>query len=119
MRLVATEHEEQKAFVDWLKLKNLRHFCVANALKVGGVKLMAYLKAEGLTAGVPDMVIPYRTSEYGGLYVEMKKKGGRVKPNQAEWHRFLESQNYFVQVCYSADEAIACTIRYMNGGVNK
>ena len=118
MKLTASEHQEQAAFVQWMKLKKIRHYAVPNALKVGGVKLMSYLKAEGLTPGVPDLVIPYKTVDFGGLYIEMKKKGGRVKPEQTEWHEFLALQNYRVAVCYSADEAIAATIRYFNGAVN-
>jgi len=118
MKLHASEHEIQAAFVQWLRLKKIWHFAVPNALKVGGVKLMAYLKAEGLTAGVPDLIIPYRTKEYGSLAIEMKRRGGTVKDNQKEWHEFLRGQGYRVVVCYSADEAIAETIHYFNGGVN-
>ena len=118
MKLHASEHDEQAAFVEWLRLKRIRHFAVPNALKVGGVKLMAYMKAEGLSSGVPDLVIPYRTLEFGGLYIEMKKKGGKVKPEQIEWHEFLRGQNYRVVVCYGAEEAIVETIRYFNGAVN-
>lgn len=118
MKLSTSEHAEQAAFVEWLDLKHLRFFAVPNALKVGGVKLMSYLKAEGLRAGVPDLIIPYRSGGYGSLAIEMKKKGGTVKPKQKEWHEFLRGQGYQVSVCYSADEAIATTIRYMNGAVN-
>ena len=118
VKLNASEHQEQAAFVEWLNLKGLWHYAVVNALKAGGVKLMMYLKKEGLRPGVPDLVIPYKTHDFGGLYCEMKKKGGRVKPEQAKWHEFLRGQGYQVCVCYSADEAIEATLRYMNGAVN-
>ncbi len=119
MNLEPNEHQSQAAFVQWLKLKNIRHFAVPNSLKVGGVKLMSYLKAEGLTAGVPDMMIPYRRHLCGGLFIEMKAKKGRVKPEQTEWHEFLRSEGFRVVVCYSTEEAIEATTRYMKGGVER
>ena len=121
MNLTASEHQEQAAFVDWLKLKGIRHYATPNGAylgrdPVGRAIQMKKLKAEGFSPGVPDLVIPYRTSEYGGLFIEMKRKGGsKVSDEQKDWLAFLEGQQYFAQVCYSADEAITATMHYFKG----
>jgi hypothetical protein len=118
--LEPTEHQSQACFVDWLRLKRIWHYAVPNGAYLGSdprgrAIQMQKLKAEGFSSGVPDMVIPYRTTEYGGLYCEMKRKGKRVEPEQTEWHEFLRGQGYAVHVCYSADEAIAATMHYFAG----
>lgn len=121
MNLTASEHQEQAAFVAWLRLKGIRHFATPNGAYLGRDAIgraiqMKKLKAEGFSAGVPDLVIPYRTSEYGGLFIEMKRKGGsKVSDEQKDWLSFLETQHYFAQVCYSSDEAITATMHYFKG----
>ncbi len=124
MKAATSEHDEQAAFHTWLDLKRIWHYAVPNGAyfgrdPIGRAIQMKKLKAEGFSAGVPDMVIPYQNNEYGALYIEMKKKGGKVSDEQKAWLEFLESQNYATKICYSADEAIAATMHYFRGAVNR
>jgi hypothetical protein len=61
----------------------------------------ARLKAEGVTKGVPDLYIPAWR-----IWIEMKReKGGRIDPDQADWHEYLRSIGDTVIVGYGFADA--------------
>ena len=100
---IPTEHEDQKDFVAWFRMSfpKDRIFAIPN----GGSRSKAEagrLKAEGVSAGVPDLFIPA-----WGLFIEMKRaKGGVVSPEQEDWLEYLASEGYAVMVCRGLDEAM-------------
>lgn len=99
---ILSEHEEQRELVKWFRqtFAGVRIFAIPN----GGARNIATatrLKVEGVSRGVPDLYIPAWK-----LWVEMKRtKGGRVDPEQADWHAYLESVGDMVIVCKGADHA--------------
>lgn len=103
------EHDEQAAFVQWLRLKDIRH----NATPNGGhraAKTAKWLKAEGVSPGFPDITVwPEAGSGLPVLYVEMKRRaGGRPSAEQAEWVAYLDSlPGHKACVCKGALQAIA------------
>ena len=61
----------------------------------------ASLKAEGVTAGVPDLFVPA-----WGLWVEMKKAtGGIVSPAQRDWIAYLEGIGHRVIIGRGFEDA--------------
>lgn len=100
------EELEQKTFVEWLKIKRIRHIHVANE-RMASVQYKKKLKALGTYAGFPDLMIflPHRI-----LYVEMKrasKSVSKVSPEQKEWLEFLNMLDEgCAKVCYGSGEAI-------------
>lgn len=106
---IPTEHEEQREFVRWFRQSHpgVRIMAIPN----GGARspsTAARLKAEGVSAGVPDLFIPA-----WGLWVEMKRaKGGVVSKEQKEWHDYLESVAYRVIVCRGCADAMAQTTQH-------
>ena len=55
----------------------------------------AKLKAEGVVAGVPDLLVPAWS-----LWIEMKRAdGGTTSAVQKDWHRYLESIGHTVLIC--------------------
>lgn len=106
--LVATESQEQAAFVGWFRLAfpGVLIFAVPNGAHLAGSKAqkarqMARLKAEGLVEGIPDLCIPA-----WDLFVEFKRAdGGRVSPAQKEIHRHLTAIGQRVLVANGWDEA--------------
>ena len=66
-------------------------------------------KSEGVESGVPDMCLAWPGTwdrrPHGSMYIEMKRKGGRVSPEQHAWHARLRDAGYLVQVCWSCEEA--------------
>ena len=62
----------------------------------------ARLKAEGVVSGVPDLFVPA-----WGVWIEMKKPGGRVSKAQQDWLAYLDGVGFETAVCFGADEAKA------------
>lgn len=50
----------------------------------------AIAKAEGVVAGVPDLILAVPNSEHHMLCIEMKAPGGRQSKSQKEWQRIAE-----------------------------
>ena len=102
--VVPTEHQEQVSLIQWLKIKGLSFTASPN----GGLRnkiVAAKLKAEGVSAGFPDLTIflPEKV-----LFIEMKRqKGGTVRQNQKEWLKYLDSLPYVsATVCNGWREAV-------------
>ncbi len=123
MSIVPSESEEQKVVFEWAawnenkypELKLLFH------IPNGGLRSKSTavrLKAEGVKAGVPDLLLPVRRNEFGGLWIEMKKADHSNKPteNQKEWLTALAEQGYSVMVAYGAEEAINGIVNYLESG---
>ena len=72
-------------------------------------------KRAGVKAGVPDLFLPVPKGNYHGLWIEMKAKGGRIRPEQREWIEALREQGFQAYVCFGAEEAINTLRRYLCG----
>lgn len=120
-----SEHGEQCAVMDWANVhqKIFPMLEWLHAIPNGGDRhpaVAAKLKAEGVKKGVPDLCLPYPTLDmcdggYCGLYLEMKVKGGTVRPDQKRWIEYLSTAGYRVAVAWSADEAIEILRKYVTG----
>ena len=98
-----TEHQEQVAFVRWFRMqyRGVKLFAVPNAA-VRDERLAAWMKAEGMSAGVPDLCIPA-----WNLWIEFKSQKGRgVSPEQAEWIAYLNMHVHRAIVCKGFDDAV-------------
>ena len=97
-----SEHVEQREFVSWFR-KNYRGIRII-AIPNGGqrnIATAARLKAEGVMRGVPDLYVPEWM-----LWIEMKKaNGGRISPEQKDWHNYLQSINQNVIVTAGFEDA--------------
>lgn len=78
----------------------------------------AMARAEGVKAGVPDIMLPvtrcysnHPTIKYAGLFIELKRpkeKGtqkGILSADQKGWIDFLTGQGYRCEVCFGWEEA--------------
>ena len=74
------------------------------------------LKAEGVKSGVSDICLPVRRGEWSGLYIELKKEGGKPSPEQLEFGEFVKTQGYGFIVCYGWQEAVKVIKDYMTWG---
>lgn len=109
---IRTEHEEQREVVSWFRqtYRPCRIFAIPNGeqrSKTTGARL----KAEGVSAGVPDLLVPAHC-----LWVEMKRsQGGTVSAVQKEWHGYLNEIGHTVLVCYGAADAKDKIGEFMRG----
>ena len=100
------EHHAQAALVRWLAARGVTAMAIPNAAR-RSARQAAYLKAEGMIAGAPDLILS-RLAGGRPVAVEMKRaKGGRVTTAQAEMHRALRADGWVVRVCWGLDDAIA------------
>ena len=93
-----TEHEIQREIVGALRRLGHLVFAVPN----GGGRSVAEagkLKAEGVTAGVPDLFVPGRRA-----FIEVKKPGGRISPAQRDMMVKLRLLGYDCIVAYSVED---------------
>lgn len=101
------QHEEskiQQCCVRWFRLQypalTLNLFAVPN----GGARRRiegAIMKAEGVTAGVADLLLLFPAKGWHGLCVEMKTANGRQQPSQKLWQRAAENAGYKYVICRS------------------
>ena len=99
---VPTEHQEQVLLIQWFRRSypDVRIFAIPNG-ESRSKSAGARLKAEGVSAGVPDLFIPAWNT-----WIEMKRsKGGRVSDKQKDWIAYLESVGHQVFVCAGFDNA--------------
>ena len=102
------EHDHQVALFQWAEydkrpeLKLL--FAVPNGTNTGK-RQGAYSKAEGLKAGVPDIVLPVARGGFHALFIELKVGKNKATLKQAEWIERLGEAGNMAIVCHGWDSA--------------
>jgi hypothetical protein len=100
--ILNSEHLEQVRLVSWFRktYPDTRILAIPN----GGIRSAsagASLKAEGVSAGVPDLVVPEWL-----LWIEMKREtGGTVSPAQRDWISYLKSIGHLVIIGMGFEDA--------------
>lgn len=114
-----SEHQIQKAVFQWLRTVHPKvvAYAIPNAARRSAAQA-AYLKAEGLRAGMPDIVIAKACGGFHGLYIELKTKTGRLSDVQKETLFDLAREKYACAVSRSVDETIELITTYLEGRWN-
>lgn len=95
----------------------LPHFALI-AIPNGGARderTGAKLKGEGVRKGVWDMFLLVPRGAAGGLWIENKRRKGKVRPDQEAFGKFIVSQRYETGVVRSFAEGKDLIIRYLQG----
>lgn len=104
--------------VQWFDLQyrefSGRLFAIPNAGAGSQRGQAGKMKAEGVRSGVPDLCLPVARHGFNGLYIELKAKGGRLRPEQGGWLDFLGGQGYMAVCCVGADAAIDTIRGYLD-----
>lgn len=114
---IPSEHEEQVALVEWFRLQHRRHEGNLFAIPNGGQRhkaTAAKLKAEGVLAGVSDLMLMVRTPLYSGLFIEMKRRNGKATEAQLEFIKRAIEQGFKAEVAKGFDQAKAIIEEYLN-----
>lgn len=118
------EHDLQSMVVQWWRLTHHKLgvperllFAIPN----GGLRnrvVAAKLKAEGVRAGVPDMMLAVPRGAAHGLFIE--HKAGKRKPSDEQEGVIsdLVAQGYSVAVSHSYDETVKLISSYLSQGEN-
>lgn len=93
-----TEHDEQVMVCRWLRARHIPFGAIPNGANKSIAARMKF-KAEGLTPGMPDLLIitPPPAFPHMHLLVEMKRqKGGRLSVEQDHMHSVLSVNGFLV-----------------------
>lgn len=111
-----SESSEQTTLV--ARVRNFHPDLVFMSIPNGGKReprVAAQMKREGVLAGVPDLFLAEPRLGAHGLFIEMKKIGGKTSNNQDSIIGKLKDKGYRVVVCEGADEAYSEFLRYVYG----
>jgi hypothetical protein len=114
------EHQHQVALMRWARLSQglFPELALLYAVPNGGQRnavVAAKLKAEGVQAGIPDLVLPVARSGYHSLYLELKRpKTGRVSELQKACHESLSKHGNAVAVAFGWERARDILIQYLS-----
>src|SRR5579863_3136530 len=112
-KIIPRESQEQKALFDWAQYHPIcRDFLIH--IPNGGYRNpreAANLKKQGVKRGVSDIFLAYpiwdsQGMHYAGLWIELKRKGGKLTVEQDAWLSMMSDQGYWAVVCYGAEDAI-------------
>ncbi len=122
-----TEAVEHVALFAWIDANAHRHPALAWAFHAANGEYRqpataGRLKAMGVRAGVPDVLLPCIARDaavgvdYVGLAIELKRSdhSNKPTPEQEEWLSWLDSQDWRCVVCYGAQEAINVIREYLD-----
>jgi len=102
------EHRLQCRIIRYFRLQYADHMIMA--IPNGGKRTPrqgAYMKAEGLLPGIPDLLVPTPRCGYNNLWVEVKNgKKGRLSDSQKEAHEMLKAQGGKVVVVRYFEDAV-------------
>lgn len=113
-----SEHELQVAIVTRSLILAERHpeILLLHAVPNGdfrGWGVGTKLKAEGVIPGVPDLFMPVPKGGFHGLYLELKRKGGKVRDEQWEFMEAVHEQGYFVRIANHLQTALEIIENYL------
>ena len=128
-RIIPTEHDEQVAVLQWWesyartkKIDPRLLFAIPNASRLTDTGRI-YKWKEGLRAGVPDLMLawpkmsfirivnwrglnqPIDKMLFAGLFLEMKRIGGKPSKAQLDMADLLRRAGYNVVIAYGFEEA--------------
>lgn len=113
------EGNEQAALFRWLQVRHPLAAALAYHVPNGGHRMKAVaakLKAQGVRAGVSDIVLPMARAGYFGLYIEFKATAPHSAPvsqSQREFLAAVKQQGYQALVCRGMDEAMRVIDAYL------
>lgn len=112
------EHYLQAACVRWFMLQHTPLFDkgLLFAVPNGGARSKATagkLKAEGVMAGVADLILLVPRHGWHGLCIEMKTAKGVQSPQQRRWQQSVSEQFYRYEVVRSLEQFVETVNHYL------
>lgn len=101
------ESEIQRNCVTWFSLQYPELRMLLFAVPNGGARNKreaGIMKAEGVTAGVADMLFLYANTRFHGLCIEFKTPKGRQQDSQKQFQKAVERAGYKYIIVRSFDE---------------
>lgn len=114
------EHDEQAWFFSAVRTRanfDSRYRAIYAIPNMAKRSFMAYryMRDEGLEPGVLDVCVAYPAGGHHGAYIEFKRRGERLRDNQAFWKSLFETNGYATTVQFSGAEAFDWLEKYLAG----
>lgn len=122
---LASEHEHQVALFQWRDKLGIREFPELRwmfAIPNGGLRhfeVAQKLKAEGVQAGVSDVFLAVARGGFHGMWIEMKRCGGKTTKKQREFLEGMVAQGYYCIVGFHWEATANEIVQYMKGEIKK
>jgi hypothetical protein len=115
------EADEQKAYFNWVDInaesdwryKMIFH-CPNGAHLARGAATYFFLKTIGLKKGFPDVGILLPSKLGAALFIELKRKGQGLSPEQEDWRELLHKAGYAWALARNFDEAREITLEWFS-----
>ena len=110
------ESQIQRSCKKWLDYQFGQFSQLLFAVPNGGLRgkrEAAIMKAEGMTAGVADMILLVSRKGYGSLCIEFKTAKGRQTDIQKEWQRIAEIHGNKYVIVRSFDDFVKAVTAYL------
>lgn len=114
---VEPQHELQVSCVNWFSYEHQEYKGLLFAVPNGGRRdavTGGMLKADGVVAGVSDLILLVPRKGHHALCIEMKTAVGRQSEAQKEWQWRVEAQGYRYDVVRSLQEFISTINNYLS-----
>lgn len=116
------EDAEQRALMNWARLVTVGEESLFDCLihvPNGGIRSpieAAIMVGLGVKKGVPDILLPIRTPQYGAAWWELKAGTNKLSEDQLAWHARLRAAGHYVQTYWHWHEAAQDILRYLEKG---
>ena len=110
------ESRIQVACVKWFNYQYPGYRGLLFAVPNGGARNAVtgrILKAEGVVAGVADLILLVPIVGHNALCIEMKTEKGRQQASQKEWQEKVESAGAKYVICRSFEQFVEIVTDYM------
>ena len=110
------ESQLQQACFKWFRLQYPDLAMLMFAVPNGGARRRieaCIMKAEGVTAGVADVLFLYPNANYHGLCIEFKTKTGRQQQSQKTFQQAVERKGYKYVIIRDIDDFIRLIKSYI------
>jgi hypothetical protein len=116
------EHDNQVTLFKWFYLnpatRGLTMFAIPNA-HIRTPRQGAWVKAEGMMPGVPDIFLMEARGGYHGLFIEMKSTKGKPNDRQIAFRNKAHMKKYCSVFCFSFENAKREIEDYLALGIHK
>lgn len=112
------ESNLQIACVRWFRCQYPKLAKILFSVPNGGTRNSreaGFLKAEGVTAGVSDLILLKPNGQYPYLCIEMKAGKNKQTQHQIEFQKSIEKAGGKYVICRSVDEFITEINQYLKG----
>lgn len=109
------EHDEQVQFFGWAARQRIPGLGLMHAVPNGGQRhpaVAAKLKAEGVKAGVLDILWPVPRGGFCGLAIEFKAEDGNLTKDQRERIKALQLEGWLCVVVWEWQAAARTVLGY-------